>query len=235
MPIPFKSPRLNGLPSTPGMVQTFITYDLSDESISKGNQSISKEINNQEQNSFIGIFEKRGVETPYVGEDQTADERQNPTWFDPILPQEQQIEGNYTNMTSNMRVVDENLKVCPNNMKDGCWEKDDDKFYWISSKPIYPIITRNEGWLMGQLYEDYSGLNWCAGIMDTLHQIILDGLLIYPYGPAMLSHYDKEGSDEYGQYYEDKYNENQPFYHKEGKILGNTGSTTTGMVFVESE
>ena len=235
MPIPFKSPRLNGLPSTPGMVQTFITYDLSNESISNGNQTISEEINNQNQNVFIGIFEKTGIETSYTEENPTADGRSNPTWYNPELPVPQNIEGNYTNMTTNMRVIDENLKICPSNMKDGCWDKDNNKFYWISSKPVYPIITRNEGWLMSQLYEDYSDLNWCAGIMDTLHQIILDGLLIYPYGPAILSHYDEGTHDEYGQYFKDKYDDEHPFYHKEGKILGNTGSTTTGMVFVESE
>ena len=242
MAILFKSPILNGLPTTSTTLQTRIiresVYDGSqwDHYVYKnGDQTIKEEINNQNQNVFIGIFEKTGIETSYTEENPTADGRSNPTWYNPELPVPQNIEGNYTNMTTNMRVIDENLKICPSNMKDGCWDKDNNKFYWISSKPIYPIITRNEGWLMSQLYEDYSDLNWCAGIMDTLHQIILDGLLIYPYGPTMLSHYDEGTHDEYGQYYEDKYDDEHPFYHKEGKILGNTGSTTTGMVFVESE
>lgn len=185
--------------------------------------------------SYLGIMEKEGSPINY-GDGEVADERQDAIWHNPTLSPTTNLEGKYTNLTQNTRVVDENLKICPNNMDEGTWGHDSFGYYWVSNKLVYPMIFSQDCYINGE-----NAVNWNVGLFDATHPITVDGLLTYPYGPAILTHFDEGTHDEYGQYYEDKYEPapsggtGKPFYHKEGKILGNTGSTTTGMVFVESE
>ena len=183
--------------------------------------------------SYLGIMEKEGSPINY-GANEVADERQDAIWHNPTLSPTTNLEGKYTNLTQNIRVVDENLKVCPNNMDDGTWKHDDQGYYWVSNKVLYPMIFSQDCYINGG-----NAANWNVGLFDAKHPIVVDGLLTYPYGPALLTHFDEDTHDKYGQYYQDKYSPmpiggtGKPFYHKQGKILGNTNSTTKGMVFVE--
>lgn len=230
----FNSPILNGMINHQTTMQTNMYYDSNTGTYTGENQISTNIIDGGD--SFLGIFEKLNTTDIYYEEqDPTADNRE--TWNDSTFPNTINLGGKYSDITNSMRVVDENLKVCPNNMEEGTWKNDNDEYYWISNKPVYPMIFSRNYYPNGQETNVY--VIKILGIFDAKHPIVVDGLLTYPYGPALLTHFDEDTHDKYGQYYQDKYSPmpiggtGKPFYHKQGKILGNTNSTTKGMVFVE--
>ena len=254
----FKAPILNGIINIQEQVQSRVKttweYENSDWNlidISGETQVIEGTIN--DPISYIGIFETTSSTTYSSGSD-VADNRNDAHWGSPALAAEQELTGNYSDITNNTRIVEENLKICPTNMDEGAWHKDSNGYYWVSDRPIYPIVISKEGYYdfsvqdAGPIENDSNfPANWDIGtvsanwVNDHSSQFLpkwtisLNGLLMFPYGPALLSHCDNEDADEYGQYYEDRFDVGHPFYHKQGRILGNTNSITKGMMFKVDE
>ena len=188
--------------------------------------------------SFVSIFESQGTSVNYPSYGDTADGRTNDLfWYTPDFPADVQLISNYSDIINQLRVVDDNIKVCPNNMDKGTWKKDYGKYYWESNEPVYIIIISKEGYLLDRIFSSYNvSSDWCVGTFDAVpnQELVLDGLLVYPYGPAILSDPNAADSDGYGGNYPDKY-DSVPFYNKRGKILGSSSERTLGIISIESE
>lgn len=161
------------------------------------------------------------------------------------------ITSNFNDITQNIRVVDDNLKICANNYEEGTWKKlNDGSVWWESFEPSYITIFQNEGYIDYTRFEDVPCRNtWNKnmGVIDCYHDVSLDGLLIFPYGPAIISMPNGSIPDEYGPYYRDAYDDDivdtpgrdginhERYYTRYGKILGSMAAHTIGMVSVIGE
>ena len=161
------------------------------------------------------------------------------------------ITSNFNDITQNIRLVDDNLKICANNYDEGTWKKlNDGSIWWESFKPPYITIFQNEGYIDYTRFENVPckiAWNKNKGVIDYYHGVSLDGLLIFPYGPAIISMPNNSIPDEYGPYYRDAYDDDiidtpgqgginhERYYTKYGKILGSMTANTIGMVSVIGE
>lgn len=161
------------------------------------------------------------------------------------------ITSNFNDITQNIRLVDDNLKICANNYDEGTWKKlNDGSVWWESFKPPYITIFQNEGYIDYTRFENVPckiAWNKNMGVIDYYHGVSLDGLLIFPYGPAIISMPNNSIPDEYGPYYRDAYDDDisdtpgsgginhERYYTRYGKILGSMTAHTIGMVSVIGE
>jgi hypothetical protein len=205
----------------------------------------SFEIDDSNAISYISVFEKVG------GGDLTALDL-GKKYRKPEFPNTKILKSKFTDITENLRTLDDNLKVCANNSEDGSWseKRDNDNnisgFIWTANEPVYPIIIQHEGYFHNEPWEELKELApfWGVGIMDFKHDVELNGLLTFPFGPALetLTHSDNPNiEDEYGGFYKDfwdfyEYNgrlktqvTEERYYTRTGRILGNTTCATMGM------
>ena len=110
---------------------------------------------------------------------------------------------------------------------------------------VYPIIIQHEGYYHDKSWDsmENSVKYWCVGILDYKDEICLDGLLTFPFGPAILTiTHTPAIEDQYGGFYEDyweNFNDDGSaksadesrirYYTRTGRILGNTTCQTIGM------
>ena len=173
----------------------------------------------------------------------TADRRRHKYTIDSLTPKKD-ITSNYNDITQNIRLVDDNLKICANNSENGTWKKDAGAVWWVSFESPYITIFQNEGYIDFETFEESDckeGWNKNMGVIDCYHEVVLDGLLIFPYGPAIISMPNNADKDEFGPYYKDIYDDDvtptgigkERYYTKYGKILGSMTANTIGMVSVQ--
>ena len=204
-------------------------------------------IDNQDALSYFSLFVRdytpgdSDVETKDT-DVMPADGNTHKYTIDNLTPKKN-IASNYNDITQNIRLVDDNLKICANNSEDGTWKESNNAVWWESFESPYITIFQNEGYIDFTKFEDTScKIEWNKnmGVIDCYHGVVLDGLLVFPYGPAIISMPNHSIKDEYGPYYRDVYdddvtytgNNKERYYTKYGKILGSMTANTIGMVSV---
>lgn len=225
----------------------------------KGTNIKSIDIDNQDALSYFSLFVKDytpmgSTDDGYYGEADaehrdipqgtTADGDVHKYTIDSLTPKKDII-SNYNDITQNIRLVDDNLKICANNSEDGTWKKDNSgAIWWESFESPYLTIFQNEGYIDFEKFEESAckkTWNKNMGVIDCYHGLTLDGLLIFPYGPAIISMPNNADKDEFGPYYKDIYDDDvtptgigkERYYTKYGKILGSMTANTIGMVSVQ--
>lgn len=199
---------------------------------------------NNEAVAFIGVFENTDtadISSP-VGV-QIQGGRRNIRH--PELPVAKPIESSYSDMTHHLKVVDDNLKICPYNRQDGSIKnvmvnEVSRGYIWVANEPVYPIIIPKEGYMNFDQIIDQSTTpgGWCIGICDYDHDVYYDGLLMFPYGPTVLTDLGTP-VDNYGPYMEDFHHPGtgetgSPYYMKTGRIMGTTTDGTVGLVTIDA-
>ena len=157
----------------------------------------------------------------------------------------------YNDITSGLRIVDNNVKVCPNNISDGLWdveESNNEKYYgWKSVDPVPYVIIPFEGyignWKVGgvqNINEHYLNpgevIIGCGNLKphNTYYPVTLNGLLTYPYTPCVISKRSSvDPLDRINDLFEDAVsidgNTQVGHYVKQGRMMGVTNGIVEGV------
>lgn len=102
------------------------------------------------------------------------------------------ISTNYFDITPRMRMLENNVKICPNNINDGVWQQESNKIYWQSSNEVPIVVIPYEGKVAGWDASSNKGAvkigvgNLKYGETSGIGSMALHGMLIYPYSPAIV-------------------------------------------------
>lgn len=137
-----------------------------------------------------------------------------------------EITANFFDLTPRIRIVENNIKVCPNNINDGAWQQDSNsKIYWQSANEVPIVVIPFEGKVACWDASSNKGAvklgvgNMKYGEDDTIGSMALHGMLIYPYTPAVISLDDGDMKPQKDRY-EDAI---MASGYTQGTILVNTG------------
>ena len=136
-----------------------------------GNIIVGKNI---ESNYIMGIFDRK-IGTPDLDDDYMEGKSCD------------NIKTTFFDLTPNMRVVSNNVKVCPNNVKDGTWNIVNNEAVWESAHEVPVVILPREGMIEGLALN--GGLKIGVGNYQEAEDapaISLKGVLMYPYTSCLV-------------------------------------------------
>ena len=104
------------------------------------------------------------------------------------------LKTNYFDITPSLRFVENNVKICPNNVYRGTWKWNDNEsaIQWESAEPVPVVIIPYEGYigaLDASRYRGYAKVgcgNFKSGENSGGQPITLDGVLMYPFTPCVI-------------------------------------------------
>lgn len=220
---------------------------------------------------YFGLFVEDKIWTelnadPDTSSDLSADGNNHAYSVDVLTPPVD-IESQYNDITRDIRIVNDNVKICPNNSEKGSWIHENipysdnaRKVRWESIDNVYPMVFQREGYMDTSAVPGPTGIHgyldltgwqklWSEnlGLIDCYHGdnncgIFFNGMLTFPYGPAIIMMNDTP-QDNYGPFYVDMNetddgqgsgDDHARYYTKRGKILGSTTDKTMGMISVLS-
>ena len=137
------------------------------------------------------------------------------------------ISTNYFDLTPRIRVVENNVKVCPNNVNDGAWQTNtNNQIGWFANDELPIVIIPYEG-KIASVSASYNPGAIKLGVgnrqnMNTANigSMALHGMLIYPYTPALIVLDDHGNTNADFDAYEDTIKESG---YTQGTIFVNTG------------
>lgn len=137
------------------------------------------------------------------------------------------ISSNYFDLTHRIRVVENNVKVCANNVNDGAWRTDtNNQIGWFSNDELPIVIIPYEGKIANTSASSYPGAiklgvgNRQNMSVTNIGSMALHGMLIYPYTPALIVLDDNGNTNTDFDAYEDTTKE---IGYTQGSIFINTG------------
>ena len=137
------------------------------------------------------------------------------------------ISTNYFDLTPRIRVVENNVKVCPNNVNDGAWQTNtNNQIGWFANDELPIVIIPYEG-KIANVSASYNPGAIKLGVgnrqnMNTANigSMALHGMLIYPYTPALIVLDNHGNTNADFDAYEDTIKESG---YTQGTIFVNTG------------
>lgn len=104
------------------------------------------------------------------------------------------LTANYFDITNTMRMVENNIKICPNNIASGSWKYNnvnENNISWESAEDIPLVIIPSSGYIGIQDVEYGIYKMGCGNFKRTEEQagknVSLQGLLMYPYTPCIIT------------------------------------------------
>ena len=157
------------------------------------------------------------------------------------------LETTYYDVMNNVRVVTDNLKVCPNNVNDGNWMYDSEhaSYGWKSFKEVPYVIMPCDGYIgstqigtgTGEISKDKVKLG-CANLKSNsaYWPMTLHGVLMYPYTSGILRGKRPTNSLQV-KCLKDTYEDTTPIlpnievgHYPDGKMMGVTNGLINGLV-----
>ncbi len=157
------------------------------------------------------------------------------------------LETTYYDVMNNVRVVTDNLKVCPNNVNDGNWTYDLEhaSYGWKSFKEVPYVIMPCDGYIgstqigigTGEISKDKVKLG-CANLKSNsaYWPMTLHGVLMYPYTSGILRGKRPTNSLQV-KCLKDTYEDTTPIlpnievgHYPDGKMMGVTNGLINGLV-----
>lgn len=155
------------------------------------------------------------------------------------------LETTYYDVMNNVRVVTDNLKVCPNNVNDGNWTYDLEhaSYGWKSFKEVPYVIMPCDGYI-GSTQISNNGISkdkvklGCANLKydSAYYPMTLHGVLMYPYTSGILRGKRPNNSLEV-KCLKDTYEDTTPIlpnievgHYPDGKMMGVTNGLINGLV-----
>lgn len=155
----------------------------------------------------------------------------------------------YYDFTKNIRIFDDNIKICPNNIHDGKWKKDGESYYWESFDKIPYIFIPRCGYIGSSKVGDDVGIGvvkiGCGNLKPNSEQssqgvpLIFGGLLVYPFSPCVIV---KGTNDDLGRINDAHEDTIRPIagvpiscghYISRGRIMGVTNGEVGGMLSID--
>ena len=143
------------------------------------------------------------------------------------------IETTYFDMTHTMMVASDNLKICPNNAEDGVWTlQGNHRVYWTSNNPVVVSVIPYEGFIGDvDMSSNQGAMKLGCGsprVGTNKPSISLQGLLMFPYTPCIITKADSQEIDRMNDTYNDASRGGQ-YYISTGRMMGVTGGKIAGM------
>lgn len=185
------------------------------------------------------IMHEENVSSDYIISVFTDENKQTPHIND--------LETTYYDVMNNVRVVTDNLKVCPNNVNDGNWMYDSEQasYGWKSFKEVPYVIMPCDGYIgstqigtgTGEISKDKVKLG-CANLKSNsaYWPMTLHGVLMYPYTSGILRGKRPNNSLQF-KCLNDTYEDATPIlpnvevgHYPDGKMMGVTNGLINGIV-----
>lgn len=142
------------------------------------------------------------------------------------------ISTKFFDLTNNMRIVSNNVKVCPNNIQDGSCEmagvSGNESMGWVSFKEVPVVVIPREGNIEDRDMDGKVKIG-CGNIQD--HAISVQGMLVYPYTSCLIMLDDEGNAFEVNDLYNDAQGNAPAGYHfiSTGRMMGVTNGEVSGM------
>jgi hypothetical protein len=106
------------------------------------------------------------------------------------------LRANYFDITPSLRIVENNVKICPNNVCNGTWRWNtgETEIQWESAEPVPYVVIPYEGYVGSQFcaaqYPGYLKIG-CGNFKPddgdgNGYPVTLNGVLMYPFTPCMI-------------------------------------------------